>query len=172
MKHIVLISSVFIFFILVAPSFSFVLLDHVRMENQTYGFQGRSFGDPREKKHKLHLMLPLIITALMIKSIIFPMIIKAMAVMTSVAVLLSLKSLIISSIIGYAKLAQSYTAPNVKIVYVDKKPLVKQGWSPPEEYIVPPIFRSKFSYVPRTEGVDLDYDGPKVIDHYHSFVDK
>lgn len=87
--------------------------------------------------------------------------------MTSVAVLLSFKSLIIASIIGYASFAQSITAPKVKVVYVNQKPRVGTSWDQQENLVVPNFLKS---YIQGTESFVLD-DETKVVDHYHTFVD-
>ena len=69
----------------------------------------------RKKKKKGKYMTTLLFGALLVKSIIFPLAFKAMAVMTSIAVLLSTMSLIISSVLGYAKVAVNSVSP-VKVV--------------------------------------------------------
>ncbi|XP_044271502.1 uncharacterized protein LOC123015690 [Tribolium madens] len=59
--------------------------------------------------------VPLLFGALMIKSIIFPLAFKAMAVMSSIAILLSTMSLIMSSIVGYIKMG--FKSAPVKVVH-------------------------------------------------------
>ncbi|KAG5884648.1 hypothetical protein JTB14_035743 [Gonioctena quinquepunctata] len=53
----------------------------------------------------------------MVKAILFPLAFKAMAVMSSIAVLFSTMSLIASSIIGYTKLARS-SQNSLKVIHV------------------------------------------------------
>ncbi|CAH1966022.1 unnamed protein product [Acanthoscelides obtectus] len=54
------------------------------------------------------------------KVILLPLAFKAMAVMSTVAVMMSTMSLIISSIIGYAKLAWQHVHPAFKVVHLGK----------------------------------------------------
>lgn len=56
--------------------------------------------------------------ALLIKSIIFPLAFKAMAVMSSISVVLSTMSLIVSSLVGYGRMAaKAASPPTVKVVH-------------------------------------------------------
>lgn len=59
----------------------------------------------KKKKKKDRYLSGLILGAILVKMILFPLAVKAMAVMSTVSVILSTMSLILASIIGYAKLA-------------------------------------------------------------------
>ncbi|CAH1122378.1 unnamed protein product [Ceutorhynchus assimilis] len=77
-------------------------------------------GEARKKKKKENYLLPLVLGAVLVKMILFPLAVKAMAVMSSVSLLLSTFSLIMSSIVGYAKLAMhNAPEPLVKLVHVN-----------------------------------------------------
>ncbi|KAL3268030.1 hypothetical protein HHI36_007163 [Cryptolaemus montrouzieri] len=156
---------------------TFVLLE-VKDHNASYGgnvekkrflFTAHDMSRGKKHQHK-HLILPLVVAALLIKSIIFPLTVKAMAVMTSIAVLLSSMSLIISSIVGYAKLAYYKAShPSIKVVHVNKPWNKHHAWAPQEAiYLPPPVFESKYI---TSDPFFLDDEETKVIDHYHSFVD-
>lgn len=70
----------------------------------------------RKKKFKLNkYVLPLIVGFLLIKSILLPIALKALAVLSGKAVVLSLMSLILAAIVGLKKVAQkddNYEAVN------------------------------------------------------------
>lgn len=57
-------------------------------------------------------------TGLMIKAAVLTIMFKAMAVMTSISVLMSLLSLILSSIIGFSKHALFHVQPLYKIFHI------------------------------------------------------
>ncbi|KAI4495789.1 hypothetical protein M0802_008412 [Mischocyttarus mexicanus] len=62
----------------------------------------------KKKKHKLNkYVVPLIVGFLLIKSILLPIALKALAVLSGKAVVLSLMSLILAAIVGLKKVAQS-----------------------------------------------------------------
>ncbi|CAH1375175.1 unnamed protein product [Tenebrio molitor] len=101
----------------------------------------------KKKKKGNKYTVPLLFGALMVKSIIFPLAFKAMAVMSSIAVVLSTMSLIISSIVGYAKLAVRSSAPSVKVIHKpynswakDDDNSVKNYYAPAEnsDWMAPP----------------------------------
>jgi hypothetical protein len=61
----------------------------------------------RKKKFKLNkYVLPLIVAFILIKSILLPIALKALAVLSGKAVVLSLMSLILAAIVGLKKVAQ------------------------------------------------------------------
>lgn len=68
-------------------------------------------------RRKDKILMPLLFASLLIKSIIFPLALKAMAVMTSVAVFISGLSLILSSLVGYRKIATTPYNPYIKRLY-------------------------------------------------------
>lgn len=86
----------------------------------------------------------------MIKSIIFPLAFKAMAVMTSIAVLLSTLSLIMSSIVGYIKMGLK--PASVKVVHKPpynnwaKDDDVKHNYTPGDYDLSPPVLQSPYTY--------------------------
>ncbi|KAH1017411.1 hypothetical protein HUJ05_008056 [Dendroctonus ponderosae] len=91
------------------------------------------YEESRKSKKKHSYLFGLILGAVLCKLVLFPVAVKAMAIMSSVSVLLSAMSLIISSIVGYAKLAASNI---VKVVHV--KDVWSKGDQPPLAYIQPP----------------------------------
>ncbi|XP_023020856.2 uncharacterized protein [Leptinotarsa decemlineata] len=112
------------------------------------------------KKHKDDYTLSILMGALMVKSIIFPLAVKAMAVMSSVAVLLSTMSLIVSSIVGYTKLAWSSTHPILKVFHVDNV-----AWAKNDRPI-------KFDEVYENNPDFIDYSGggiPQPEHHIHYY---
>ncbi|XP_066581962.1 uncharacterized protein [Prorops nasuta] len=79
----------------------------------------KSFGDTegRRRKHKLNkYVLPLIVGFLLIKSILLPIALKALAVLSGKAVVLSLMSLILAAIVGLKRVAQSSYGHNYDLV--------------------------------------------------------
>ncbi|KAL1494634.1 hypothetical protein ABEB36_010203 [Hypothenemus hampei] len=74
----------------------------------------------KKKKKQNNYILGIVAGAILCKMILLPLAFKAMAVMSSVSVLLSAMGLIISSIVGYTKLAtQTEEEPFVKLVHVN-----------------------------------------------------
>ncbi|KAH0814346.1 hypothetical protein GEV33_008446 [Tenebrio molitor] len=101
----------------------------------------------KKKKKGNKYTVPLLFGALMVKSIMFPLAFKAMAIMSSIAVVLSTMSLIISSIVGYVKLAVRSSAPSVKVIHKpynswakDDDNSVKNYYAPAEnsDWMAPP----------------------------------
>ncbi|XP_050304358.1 uncharacterized protein LOC126741924 [Anthonomus grandis grandis] len=78
------------------------------------------YEESRKRKKKGRYFYGLILGAILVKMILFPLAVKAMAVMSSVSMILSTLSLVMSSIVGYAKLAyQKKIEPIVKLVHVN-----------------------------------------------------
>lgn len=62
--------------------------------------------------------MPVVLGGMLLKSIILPLAFKAMAVMATIAVGISFLSLLLSSLIGFSKVASgNYKSPEVKVVY-------------------------------------------------------
>ncbi|XP_015585296.1 uncharacterized protein LOC107263027 [Cephus cinctus] len=77
----------------------------------------------KRKKAKFgKYVLPLVIGFLLIKSILLPVALKALAVLSGKAVVLSLMSLILAAIVGLKKVAQDSSGHNYEVVNV---PLTK-----------------------------------------------
>ncbi|KAI4491854.1 hypothetical protein M0804_003246 [Polistes exclamans] len=73
----------------------------------------------KKKKHKLNkYVVPLIVGFLLIKSILLPIALKALAVLSGKAVVLSLMSLILAAIVGLKKVAQSSSGNGYDVVNV------------------------------------------------------
>ncbi|XP_015173230.1 PREDICTED: uncharacterized protein LOC107064734 [Polistes dominula] len=73
----------------------------------------------KKKKHKLNkYVVPLIVGFLLIKSILLPIALKALAVLSGKAVVLSLMSLILAAIVGLKKVAQSSSSNGYDVVNV------------------------------------------------------
>ncbi|XP_043497088.1 uncharacterized protein LOC122520848 [Polistes fuscatus] len=73
----------------------------------------------KKKKHKLNkYVVPLIVGFLLIKSILLPIALKALAVLSGKAVVLSLMSLILAAIVGLKKVAQSSSGSGYDVVNV------------------------------------------------------
>ncbi|CAH0555716.1 unnamed protein product [Brassicogethes aeneus] len=106
------------------------------------------YHDIEARKKKDKYLLTLILGGLIVKAIVFPIALKVMAVMTSLAVLLSLMSLIISSIVGYIKVALRHQPRPFKVIH-----LTDHVWS-------------------KDEGIDWDnpyYEHEPYYDHDHYF---
>lgn len=71
---------------------------------------GLVVGFPRKKSKSPKYLLVMILGALLIKSIIFPLAFKVMAAMTGISVLMSGLGLIISSIVGFSKTVNAKTS--------------------------------------------------------------
>lgn len=108
----------------------------------------------RKKKKTNKYLIPILFGALMIKSIIFPLAFKAMAVMSSVAVLLSTMSLIVSSIVGYVKLAMKPN-PQIKVVHVND--IIPQTWAKDDDGVK--------SYALET----IDYEASSPVESYRPY---
>lgn len=77
----------------------------------------------RKKKKKLKLnryIIPLIVGFMLIKSILLPIALKTLAILSGKAVVLSLMSLILAAIVGLKKVAQSHSAGGYEVVNVGK----------------------------------------------------
>lgn len=74
--------------------------------------------EARKTKKNYNYLIGLVFGALLCKLVLFPVAVKAMAVMSSVSVLLSALGLIISSIVGYAKVA-SQDKPREELVILE-----------------------------------------------------
>nr|XP_008198432.1 PREDICTED: uncharacterized protein LOC103314357 [Tribolium castaneum] len=99
---------VFVFLLTFSPS-SEIIFDSFIATNEMEGARKKKKGGGSK------YTVPLLFGALMIKSIIFPLAFKTMAVMSSIAILLSTMSLIMSSIVGYIRMGLK-SAP-VKVVH-------------------------------------------------------
>ncbi|XP_066247902.1 uncharacterized protein [Euwallacea similis] len=95
--------------------------------------------EARKRKKNDRYLIGLVFGALLCKLVLFPLAVKAMAVMSSVSVLMSAMGLIISSIVGYGKLP-SRTVPEqvIKIHHVKNGGWGKADLELPKGYI-PPI---------------------------------
>ncbi|XP_076174842.1 protein Osi13 [Ptiloglossa arizonensis] len=73
----------------------------------------------RKKKLKLNrYLIPLIVGFMLIKSILLPIALKTLAVLSGKAVVLSLMSLILAAIVGLKKVAQGHSGGGYEIVNV------------------------------------------------------
>ncbi|XP_017798999.1 PREDICTED: uncharacterized protein LOC108579887 [Habropoda laboriosa] len=73
----------------------------------------------RKKKHKLNrYIIPLIVGFMLIKSILLPIALKTLAILSGKAVVLSLMSLILAAIVGLKKVAQSHHGGGYEVVNV------------------------------------------------------
>ncbi|CAK9807964.1 hypothetical protein ANTQUA_LOCUS5404 [Anthophora quadrimaculata] len=73
----------------------------------------------RRKKHKLNrYIIPLIVGFMLIKSILLPIALKTLAILSGKAVVLSLMSLILAAIVGLKKVAQSHHGGGYEVVNV------------------------------------------------------
>lgn len=64
----------------------------------------------KKKRHKLNkYILPLIVGVILIKSILLPIALKTLAILSGKAVVLSLMSLILAAIVGLKKVAQAHS---------------------------------------------------------------
>ncbi|KAJ8684355.1 hypothetical protein QAD02_020147 [Eretmocerus hayati] len=82
------------------------------------GRTGRIFGVEGRKHKKIKLnkyILPLIVGFLLIKSILLPLALKALAILSGKAIVLSLMSLILAAIIGLKHVAMSRSSPHSRI---------------------------------------------------------
>ncbi|XP_046143090.1 uncharacterized protein LOC114879347 [Osmia bicornis bicornis] len=71
----------------------------------------------RRKKHKLNkYLIPLIVGFMLIKSILLPIALKTLAILSGKAVVLSLMSLILAAIVGLKKVAQSHSGGGYEVV--------------------------------------------------------
>ncbi|XP_033180347.1 uncharacterized protein LOC117233962 [Bombus vosnesenskii] len=69
-----------------------------------------SFEARKKKRHKLNkYILPLIVGVILIKSILLPIALKTLAILSGKAVVLSLMSLILAAIVGLKKVAQAHS---------------------------------------------------------------
>ncbi|XP_017752457.1 PREDICTED: uncharacterized protein LOC108545388 [Eufriesea mexicana] len=74
----------------------------------------------KKKRHKLNkYIIPLIVGFMLIKSILLPIALKTLAILSGKAVVLSLMSLILAAIVGLKKVAQSH-ASGYEVVNVNK----------------------------------------------------
>lgn len=72
-----------------------------------YKYIVQSVAARRKKKHKLNkYVIPLIVGFMLIKSILLPIALKTLAILSGKAVVLSLMSLILAAIVGLKKVAQ------------------------------------------------------------------
>ncbi|XP_049823674.1 uncharacterized protein LOC126265642 [Aethina tumida] len=108
----------------------FILVVHIDCIS-TVVLHNETFEEGRKKKDKY--LLPVILGGFIIKAVIFPLAFKVMAVMTSVSVLLSLMSLILSSIVGYVKVALKHQSPVVKVIHLNDQ-WTKDDYRDLEEY--------------------------------------
>ncbi|XP_020707899.2 uncharacterized protein LOC110116986 [Athalia rosae] len=75
--------------------------------------------EARKKKKKYNkYVLPLLVGFLLIKSILLPIALKSLAVLSGKAVILSLMSLILAAIVGLKKVAQGSSASNYDVVNI------------------------------------------------------
>lgn len=73
----------------------------------------------RKKKHKLNrYLIPLLVGFMLIKSILLPIALKTLAILSGKAVVLSLMSLILAAIVGLKKVAQSHSGHSYEVVNV------------------------------------------------------
>ncbi|XP_076650791.1 protein Osi13 [Halictus rubicundus] len=78
-------------------------------------------GKPRRRKKKLKLnryLIPLVLGFMLIKSILLPIALKTLAILSGKAVVLSLMSLILAAIVGLKKVAQSHSGGGYEVVNV------------------------------------------------------
>ncbi|XP_076295353.1 protein Osi13 isoform X1 [Lasioglossum baleicum] len=81
----------------------------------------RSSVEARRKKKKLKLnryLIPLVVGFMLIKSILLPIALKTLAILSGKAVVLSLMSLILAAIVGLKKVAQSHSGGGYEVVNV------------------------------------------------------
>lgn len=62
--------------------------------------------EPRRRKKHTKYFVPLLTAALLIKSVLFPLAFKSMAIMAGISIILSTLSLLVSSMVGFAKTAK------------------------------------------------------------------
>lgn len=88
----------------------------LRLVTDQYIFILDSMELARGKRKKF--LYPMMMTILLMKTLILPIMFKSMAIMTSISVLMSLFSLIISSIIGFTKQALYHIRPSYKVFHI------------------------------------------------------
>ncbi|KAK0164958.1 hypothetical protein PV328_003521 [Microctonus aethiopoides] len=83
----------------------------VAVEKEPNERQGRHMCKKKKKKLKKHMkyLFPLLIGWLLIKSILLPVALKGLALLSGKAVVLSLMSLVLAAILGLRRLAQNIT---------------------------------------------------------------
>ncbi|XP_066146164.1 uncharacterized protein [Euwallacea fornicatus] len=97
------------------------------------------YAEARKRKKNDRYLIGLIFGALLCKLVLFPLAVKAMAVMSSVSVLMSALGLIVSSIVGYGKLpAKTEPEEVIRIHHVRNGGWGKVDLELPKGYI-PPI---------------------------------
>ncbi|XP_026675014.1 uncharacterized protein LOC108631868 [Ceratina calcarata] len=88
-----------------------------------------SFEARKKKKHKLNrYIIPLIVGFMLIKSILLPIALKTLAILSGKAVVLSLMSLILAAIVGLKKVAQSHSGTSYEVVNVPVNKYKRQDY--------------------------------------------
>lgn len=116
--------------------------------------------ETRKKKKGKKFMINLVLALFIIKSVLMPIAIKVMAVMSSVSVVLSTMSLIISSLIGYSKLAWRHAGPTIKFIQG------KDPWSKDENIITG--LSDGLDYLGPSSGLGHDI-GTGTLEHLHYY---
>ncbi|CAH1111152.1 unnamed protein product [Psylliodes chrysocephalus] len=116
--------------------------------------------ETRKKKKGKKFMINLVLALFIIKSVLMPIAIKVMAVMSSVSVVLSTMSLIISSLIGYSKLAWRHAGPTIKFIQG------KDPWSKDENIVTG--LSDGLDYLGPSSGLGHDI-GTGTLEHLHYY---
>lgn len=83
----------------------------------------------RKKKHKLNkYVIPLIVGFMLIKSILLPIALKTLAILSGKAVVLSLMSLILAAIVGLKKVAQGHSGGSYEVLTVPHNKYKRQDY--------------------------------------------
>lgn len=83
----------------------------------------------RKKKHKLNkYVIPLIVGFMLIKSILLPIALKTLAILSGKAVVLSLMSLILAAIVGLKRVAQGHTEGSYEVLTVPHNKYKRQDY--------------------------------------------
>ncbi|CAG9860648.1 unnamed protein product [Phyllotreta striolata] len=128
--------------------------------NRTSSDQG-PIGETRKKK-KGKFVVNFLIALFIIKSVLVPIALKVMAVLSSVSVVLSVMSLIVSSLAGYSKVAWQHAAPNIKFIQA------ADPWSKDESILN--SGNGGLDYLGDTNDIGYGYDiGTGSLQHYHYY---
>ncbi|XP_028520943.1 uncharacterized protein LOC107994587 [Apis cerana] len=83
----------------------------------------------RKKKHKLNkYVIPLIVGFMLIKSILLPIALKTLAILSGKAVVLSLMSLILAAIVGLKRVAQGHSGGSYEVLTVPHNKYKRQDY--------------------------------------------
>lgn len=83
-----------------------------------YSLKNISFSARKKKTKHNKYILPVVVGFLLIKSILLPIALKSLALLSGKAVVLSLMSLILAAIVGLKKVAQGSHGSNYEVVNV------------------------------------------------------